>query len=284
MDGRVAPQRKGYIVLLSKGSVLGIDVGCSPASKTSAVCRLEWDETTISWTIQRFRAAEPERTETIFRVAGSALLSAAAFDGPIRRGLDIIGRYRAAERLLTRRFQPLIGKPGQSSAPVGRLLNAHANACAEAVLKVCHIGPTTHAVGIHERAIVEAFPSAFLGMLIENPTALNARRGDRSDTFFCHLVETGGLERLIEHLLPGRRLAMPLASVTNHDDRAALVCGLTALCVTVGRYTAVGDAEDGWIILPPLALHAAWAQPVFDQNAGEERVGSVFYGAVPLAA
>jgi hypothetical protein len=54
-------------VLLSKGSVLGIDVGCSPTSKTSAVCRLDWDETTVSWTIQRFRAVEPERTETISR-------------------------------------------------------------------------------------------------------------------------------------------------------------------------------------------------------------------------
>lgn len=271
-------------MLLSRGSVLGIDVGCSPASKTSAVCRLEWDETTISWTIQRFRAAEPERTETISRVAGSALLSAAAFDGPIRRGLDIIGRYRAAERLLTRRFQPLIGKPGQSSAPVGRLLNAHANACAEAVLKVCHIGPTTHDVGIHERAIVEAFPSAFLGMLIENPTALNARRGDRSDTFFCHLVETGGIERLVEHLLPGRCLAMSPSAVTNHDDRAALICGLTALCVAVGRYTAVGDAEDGWIMLPPVSLHAAWVWPLLDQNAGEERVGCVIDGEIALAA
>jgi hypothetical protein len=131
------------------------------------------------------------------------------------------------------------------------LLNAHANACAEAALKVCQLGAATHDVGIHDRAIVEAFPSAFLGMLIENPAALNARRGDRSDTFFCHLVETGGMESLVEHLLPGRRLAVPLASVINHDDRAALVCGLTALCVAVRRYTAVGDAEDGWIILPP---------------------------------
>ncbi|MGH1589013.1 hypothetical protein ACRBEV_12420 [Methylobacterium phyllosphaerae] len=271
-------------MLLSSGSVLGIDVGCSPTSRTSAVCRLDWDESTVSWTIQRFRAVEPERAETIARVAGNASLSAAAFDGPLRRGLDIIGRYRAAERLLTRRFQPLIGKPGQSSAPVGRLLNAHANACAEAVLNVCHIGPTNHDVGIHDRAIVEAFPSAFLGLLIESPIALNARRGDRSDTFFCHLVETGGIERLIKHLLPGRALATPLSAVTNHDDRAALVCGLTALCVAVGLYTAVGDAEDGWIILPPLALHAAWARPVLDQNAGEERVGSIFNGEVALAA
>lgn len=72
-------------MLLSSGSVLGIDVGCSPTSRTSAVCRLDWDETIVSWKIQRFRAVEPERTETVSRVAGSASLSAAAFDGPLRR-------------------------------------------------------------------------------------------------------------------------------------------------------------------------------------------------------
>jgi hypothetical protein len=53
----------------------------------------------------------------------SANLTAAAFDGPLRSGLDLIGRYRVAERMLTRRLQPHIGKPGQSSAPVGKLLN-----------------------------------------------------------------------------------------------------------------------------------------------------------------
>ena len=37
---------------------------------------------------------------------------AAAFDGLIRRSFEIIGRYRTAERMLTRRLRPLIGKPG----------------------------------------------------------------------------------------------------------------------------------------------------------------------------
>lgn len=271
-------------MLKAEGRVLGVDVGCSPSVKTSAVCRLEWTERTITWTIARFRAIEVERVAVITQVAGSSQASAAAFDGPLRRGLDIIGRYRSAERMLTRRLQPLIGKPGQSSSPVGKVLNQHANACAEAVMRHCDLAPADHDVRIHDRAIVEAFPSAFLGLMIEDPAALNARRGDRSDTFYQHLVQTGGLEGLLDHLLPGRALVASMASITNHDDRAALTCALTALCVAAGRYTAVGDSEDGWIILPPLDLMPAWACALLRQNAAEERTGCLRHEKFARAA
>jgi hypothetical protein len=46
--------------------------------------------------------------------------------------------------------------------------------------------------------------------------------------------------------------------ITNHDDRASLVCALTALCVAGGDYVAVGD-HDGWIILPPRRFIQDWA-------------------------
>lgn len=106
-------------MLPTEGAVLGIDVGCSPTRESSAVCRLDWDADTVRWTIERFRAVEPERGDTIARLADRPLL-AAAIDGPLRRGLDEIGAYRLAERLLTLGFQPRIGKPGQSNSPVGR--------------------------------------------------------------------------------------------------------------------------------------------------------------------
>jgi hypothetical protein len=102
-------------------------------------------------------------------------------------------------------------------------------------------------VAIDQKALVEAFPSSFLGMMIKEPALLAARRGDRSDTFFKYLATTGTLESLIEHCLPGRQLARALSSVVNHDDRAAVVCALSALCVAVSDFVAVGD-DDGWII------------------------------------
>lgn len=271
-------------MIKTEGCVLGVDVGCSLTAKTSAVCRLEWTERTVTWTIGRFRAVEAERLAVITKIAGSSQASAAAFDGPLRRGLDIIGRYRSAERMLTRRLQPLIGKPGQSSSPVGKALNEHANACAETVLGHCDIAPAKHDIPIHDRAIVEAFPTAFLGLMIEHPAALNARRGDRSDTFYQHLVQTDGLKRLLEYLLPGRTIVASLVDVMNHDDRAALICALTALCVTAERYTAVGDHEDGWIILPPIDLMPTWACDLLRHNAAEERTGSLRHENFALAA
>jgi hypothetical protein len=252
--------------LSGQGAVLGIDVGFSPKRRSSAVCRLAWSDADVTWKIDRFRAAEPERIDTITRVAGRGPLLAAAFDGPLRRGLDVIGRYRTAERMLTVQLQPLTGKPGQSSSPVGQRLNDHANQCVAIVLEHCEVDTASHAVAIHSRAIVEAFPSSFLGLMIEDPRALNARRGDRSDTFFRHLARNGSFHRLVEHLLPGRSLAADPNAITNHDDRAAFVCALTALTVAAEDYAAVGD-EDGWIILPPASFIQSWGLVALRANA-----------------
>jgi hypothetical protein len=251
------------------GSVLGVDVGYSPKKRSSAVCRLDWDATEIKLTIDRFRALEPERSQAL-RIVAHRPLMVAAFDGPLRSGLDIIGRYRLAEQLLSRGLPPFIGKPGQSSSPVGKRLNAHANKCAEIILDLGLVGASVHDHAIHPAAIVEAFPTSFLGLLIDDPKSLSASRGDRSDKFFVHLAEKGLLNSLIEHLLPGRHLAETLGMITNHDDRAAVVCALTALAVAAGDYVAVGDKKDGWIVLPPRSFIRPWAWPLLQQNAQQQ--------------
>jgi hypothetical protein len=251
-------------MLADAGAVLGIDVGCSAERRSSAVCRIAWGTHEVTWRVARFRAVEAERTATIVLVAGVGPLACAAFDGPLRRGFEAIGRYRTAERMLTRRLGRRIGKPGASSAPVGMLLNAHANACASAVLRHCDVKLATHATRIDDRAVVEAFPSSFLGVILDDSSTLAARRHNRSDLFFLRCCD-----RLIDHLLPGRRLGCDLVALTNHDERAAFVCALTALCVAAGDYTAVGD-DDGWIILPPYALLQPWAKEALDANAAAE--------------
>jgi hypothetical protein len=153
----------------------------------------------------RFRAVEPERENTIAEIAGRRPIIAAAFNGPIQRDLDVMGRYRTAERMLRRRLRPLIGKPGQSSAPVGRLLNHYANECVRHLVAHSDVHAARHGVLIDRRALAEAFPSSFLGMMIQEMAHLGARRGDRSDTFFQHLATIGALQALIAHCLPGTR-------------------------------------------------------------------------------
>jgi len=260
-------------MLSSNGTVLGIDVGCSTQRRSSAVCRLDWDARKVIWRVDRFRALEPERSSAIAAMAGNVRLACAAFDGPLRRGFKVIGRYRTAERMLTRRLRPRIGKPGASNVPVGMLLNAHANACAIAVLRHCDVALATHATRIDDKAVVEAFPSSFLGVLIDDPSMLAARRHNRSDLFFLHCCERGIFDRLIDHLLPRRTLVQCPDALTDHDERAAFVCGLTALCVAADDHTAVGD-HDGWIILPPYALVQPWAKDDLEANAAAEALRS----------
>ena len=251
------------------GAVLGVDVGFSRTRRSSAVCSLGWSEHQVTWKIQRFRALPEEQKAAITAVAGRTSVTVAAFDGPLRKGFDVIGRYRVAERMLTRRLGATIGKPGQASAPVGKALNEAANDCVGIVLRELNLALATHYVRIDERAVVEAFPSAFLGMMLSDPAAVVARRADRSDTFFRRLVQDGTLEALLRHLLPGRSMALSLDEITNHDDRAALVCALTALCVAAGDFTATGGA-DGWIILPPRRFVQEWAWADLEANMREE--------------
>lgn len=244
-------------------------MGCSLTRKSSAVCRLDWSASNITWNIVRFRAVEPEREDIIREVAAGQSIMAAALDGPLRRGFEVIGRYRTAERMLTRRLRPLIGKPGQSSAPIGKLLNHHANECARRLAVHADLHAATHEISIDKKALVEAFPSSFLGMMIADPASLLVHRGNRSDIYFQHLATEKVLHSLVEHCLPNRQISRDITSVINHDDRAALICALTALCVVKEDFVAVGD-DDGWIILPPQRFIQPKQWELLNNNAQEE--------------
>lgn len=250
--------------MIAEGSVLGVDVGWASKKRTNAACRLDWDLTTVSFNC--CRASLPERPRMLRSIADRPLL-VAAFDGPLRADLKVIGRYRLAELLLTRQLQARIGKPGQASAPNGKKLNRHANACAKIILQTGKVGDAAHDHRINKTAVVEAFPSSFLGVLIQEPENLAANRGSRSDKFYCHLAKAGGLLALLKHLLSDRRLTTSFDTVTHHDDRAAVVCALTALCVAANDYTVVGDDKDGWIVLPPRSCIQPWAWKLLSQNA-----------------
>lgn len=253
--------------LPASGSVLGIDVGYSTKRRSSAVCRLSWADNTLEWSMVRFRHCEHEWRDALAASAAGSPILCAAFDGPLRRGLDEIGRYRRAEAMLTLRLASKIGKPGQSSSPVGRRLNAAANTYARFLLNQPEIVRADHEHAIDAVSIAEAFPSSFLGVMLPSPSALVATRGSRSDVFFGYLARQGGLQALVGYFLPEHRPIACWETVTNHDERAALVCALTALCVAAGDYVAVGD-EDGWIILPPRRLIQDWAWQDLVVNAG----------------
>jgi hypothetical protein len=252
-------------------AVAGIDVGYSRKRRSSAVCLMTWDDESIDWEIRRYRATDWERLETIRGILGNRSLQAVGLDGPLRKGFGLIGEYRAAERILTRSFGVRIGKPGQSNSPVGIRLNEEANNCVKIVLSVADVASSTSHIRIDEHCIVEAFPSSYLGLMIDDPESLGAVRKNRSDKFFEALGNDGTLLKLLNHLLPHRRTISDLDKVKNHDDRASLVCAISALGFAIGKYCAVGD-ENGWIILPPSDFIRQWAHDLLRENEIDDLV------------
>ena len=117
-----------------------------------------------------------------------------------------------------------------------------------------------HPDHIHEARILEVFPTSFLAVLLSDAdyAAISDRypqgkipRGKKSDEFWKKAVREGHLKQLVETLAPQKSLQTPLESIKDHDHRAAFICALAALCVARDQYVAVGDPEDGHIILPP---------------------------------
>lgn len=255
-------------MLPERGSVLGIDVGWSLTRPSSAICRLEWDRTGLRWFVRHFTGRPADRQEALAEVAGDHPLLAAALDGPLRGDLAIIDTFRVAERVLSQgAIAGRISQPGSSRSPVGRLLNHHTNDLARLLIARGGLAPARHRHRIHDLALAEAFPTSFLGLMHPNPQ--KGPRQQRSDRYFIDLATDGTIERLLAHHLPGRTVEQNLVSLTNHDDRAALICAITALGVVADDYVAVGD-DDGWIILPPLSFVAAWARPFLEGwNQGE---------------
>lgn len=247
-------------MLPESGSVLGIDVGWSLKQRSSAICRLDWDGASLRWTLRRFTGHAEMRVRAVAEVVGAHRLLAAALDGPLRGDLAVIDRYRVAERALSHpAITTRISQPGSSRSPVGRLLNHHTNEFARLLVEHGGIAAASHRHAIHRLALAEAFPTSFLGLMHPDPE--KGARQKRSDRYYMAPVADGTLARLLAHHLPGRRFEQSLDAVTDHDERAAVVCALTALGVAANDYTAVGD-EDGWIILPPAGFIAAWARPL----------------------
>lgn len=262
--------------------VLGLDVGWSTARRSSAACLLSWDQERVDARIVRFTADPDSYRPALVALVGGRRLEAAAFDGPLRGDLAEIGLYRLAEKIMTVGLARHIGKPGQTNSPNGRLLNRAASRYARDLLELAEVAAATHAGAIHPQAIVEAFPTSFLGCMLE--AGFREPRRARSDSYFLKLTGDGRgcrLEGLVRRLLPGRTLGFAACDIRNHDDRAALVCAVTALCVARGSYVAVGD-DHGRIVLPPRAEDGGpglqdWAWTIL-------AAGAAAAGTTPISA
>lgn len=251
------------------GAVLGVDVGYAAKAATTGLCVLEWDEVCVRWSFRRTRSCMEQRRNELRDLVDGRRLCGVALDGPLTRGLWRVAHYRTADALLSHGCLQKRGKPGQTSSPTGQQLHAHATMLAELVLRECEIDPARHYQAIHERCLVEAFPSLFLGAGVPEGEIPVLRR-DASDRYWEVLVEESGrLLELLRALLPDREPQDDLRSCRDHEHRAAFVCALTALSVVARQHVGVGDPCDGDIVLPP---HAWWGTSSGSAEPWMERV------------
>ena len=258
-------------MLPATGAVLGVDVGFSATGATTGLCLLRWDASGITWQLSRTMTDPAARRRSIAALLGDGSVTVAAIDGPLRPGLDLTEAYRACECLLTRGCFQHRGSPGAAQGRSGGALLAQATALAGMVVE--RVAVARHRPSIHRRAVVEAFPNLFLGVLHDErryPSAAAVRR-----RWTDRLYEDGTVRRrlkdLVAALAPRRRIVGDW-NVSDHDERAALVCALSGLAVAAGRFVAVGSAVDGWITLPPCATWGrgdaggAWAEAGLRSN------------------
>lgn len=143
----------------------------------------------------------------------------------------------------------------------GRLLREHAGAAADRLIAAAP-HPTRCPTVRAAHGIIEAFPNAYLGVCLPDgvyATQPPLRRGRKSDWLYDRWLAA-------EHAVLFERIGAPaglsdaMRITRDHDERAALVCLMTACGVLTGRFVALGEPVGGWITLPPLDCWASWAR------------------------
>ena len=267
-------------MIAERGAVLGIDVGYSARRATTGFCAITWDhdKEEVNWTWENARTSVGDRMRALDIVLGGRdrVVAAVAVDGPLRPELDYGTTYRCAERLLSCGSFQKRGKPGPTSGGSGPALHREATTLAGFALDRLLVEDAAYAARIHRRAVMEAFPNLFLGVLCaEDCYPVPARPRQWTDALYGGLRPR--LKELLEDLLPACAIRGDW-EIGDHDGIASFVCALSALCVAAGRYVAVGAHADGFIVLPP---HDAWGRDAWAERALRTNVarcgGGVIY-------
>jgi hypothetical protein len=242
--------------------LLGIDVGFSTNRATTGIARLAADgavrvgHATTAWSQRR-------------KLVGAEPADVAAIDAPYTRAPP--AEPRACERALTLGAFQRRCKPALSHVPgTGRALRAAGRATARQLRRMAPARPLGAAFPrVDGSNVVEAFPNAFLGVCLPDAAWAvrpSLRRGQKFDWLYAAWLRLD-LFRPLTHAIGLPQLDGLLDACTrnvHHDERAALVCLLTAAGVKNGRYTAVGDSAGGHLFLPPWPCWAAWARTELD--------------------
>ena len=245
-------------------ALIGLDVGFSAKRATSGVARLGLDgglrlgHTTSAWESRR-------------GITGTEPADIAAIDAPYTTAGA--SERRDCERVFTLGAFQRRCKPGLSDIPgTGRDFRAAGWGSAQQLKPIVpRKSLAADFPRIEDCNVVEAFPNAYLGVCLPADAYAEIPRPKRGKKFDW-LYDSWGKRDLFRQVIDEIGLEAPgdldgeLGRNTQHDERAALVCLLTAAGVYAGRYTAVGESTGGYFFLPPWARWAAWAREELDRQ------------------
>ena len=185
-----------------------------------------------------------------------------AVDGPLVPQATSPSLCRQVEQALASGGFARRCKAAFSHVPgTGRLLREHAGLAADRLVAAAP-HPTRVPTIRSAPGIIEAFPNAYLGVCL--PDSVYAaqpplRRGRKFDWLYDRWLDPDHVG-LFERLGVPMPVSATMRITRDHDERAALICLMTAHGAVVDRFATLGEPTGGWITLPPLDCWANWAQ------------------------
>ncbi|MDK1377223.1 MULTISPECIES: DUF429 domain-containing protein [unclassified Sinorhizobium] len=242
--------------------LLGIDVGYSLSRPTTGIAWCAGGNVGCA-------KAHTDWNRRQLHIPASTMFSVIAIDGPLLPVDAPDGLDRSCERLFIRGAFHARCKPGLSHHGHGLALR---KAAAETAAQVRHLAaaPMIGRSIIPGAAIIEAFPNAFLGVLLEDDRFAMSRAAKRRrfDWLYDQAVESHVFDRLLDAIgWNNDTLLQKVTTERDHEQRAAWICLLTAATAVAGKSEAVGDEAGGWFWLPPAELWAPWARQALAQNS-----------------
>lgn len=249
--------------------LIGFDVGFSKTRRTSGVARLRGELLSCDRATSEWGSRE--------KVLGSGTVDFIAIDGPILKDTD--HPQRLCETVFSRGLFGRRCKPAFSHVPgTGRTFRIATKETAECLANFTRAQDIEYPFPkvMEGKNIVEAFPNAFLGVLVADSQFREMpqlKRGKKFDWLYDQCRQAKLFQPLVNHMGIGSltTVAASIQANRDHEERAALVCLLTAAAVAVGRYTAVGEAEGGYFFLPPFTLWSDWARRELDVQRKRDR-------------
>ncbi len=246
-----------------KMDLIGLDVGFSKTRRSSGVARLSNGELRIG----RATSSRESRLEVLGSKGGADI---AAIDAPVLP--DLHWGARPCEKLLTlgafqRRCKPYLSHVRGTGQQLRR-------AGFDTARQIAPLVPVAHNKFDFPRVwpgsnIVEAFPNAYLALVI--PVTYFERmpflqRGRKFDWLYDQWLALDLFSKQALRLERSGTLLRNCRECADHEERAALVCLLTAGSVAQNQYTAIGERKSGYIFLPPFNHWAQWAKSELEKQ------------------